>query len=273
MDADGSEVATGPSRSEELRMREEPSAEGSRCFCELAADPARLETLYDALRDFCHTFRNRLNLIQLSLFLARKSETVCPARWDELDAQYRAVERLMDQFQTLCRPLQLQTVRMDLRHLLDDRFPVWSAWLGSRGIGLEIEPPAAPLVVDFDPSRLGLGLDALARWRAEEAPGGSLVRLNWSGLNGQIKLNWDEIAPPDSSPDSKSVIPLALLTRMISAHSGRIALGEPPGLRIEMAWPVTLVPEPTRPANAPGPSRGVGRKPSIAPLATSLAGC
>lgn len=253
-------------------MREEPSWEGSSSLCELAADPARLEALYEDLREFCHTFRNRLNLIQLSLYLARKSEGGCPERWDDLDGHYRAVERLMDQFQTLCRPMELMPVSMDLRHLLDDRVPAWSSWFGKSGISLEIQPPMAPAVVDFDPSRLGQGLDALARWRADEAPAGSIIRLAWSATGGRIQVRWDEPAPMDSGVELATIVPLALLTRVIAAHRGTIDLGAQPGLRIEMTWPIGLSVESGRSTIAAGRARGAFRASSVSTLAPSLTG-
>lgn len=258
----------GPDLYGVLRMTKGPASDGPGDLFEIATDPARVEALGEGLREFCHAFRNRLNLIQLSLHLARKAVEPDDDRWDALEGHYRAIERSMDQIQTLCRPIELRPVRLDLRLLLEDRRPVWTSWLGRRGIALELQPAASPIVADFDPSRLGPALDALVGWRSEVAPGGTTVRLAWSAFAGRVHLCWDEEGLEGSGPASTSSLPLALLARVIAVHRGTIERQTRAGFRIEMAWPLAI-----NAAQAPAArSRAAGQATVTVPLAPSLAG-
>jgi len=60
---------------------------------QIASDPIRVAALHGLVGDFCHLLRNRLNSLQMSLYLARRDDaTVEPEVWNELDRQYRAAE-------------------------------------------------------------------------------------------------------------------------------------------------------------------------------------
>src|SRR5689334_2037426 len=86
----------------------------------VAAHPARIKGLHHILSEFCHLFRNKLNCMRLSLYLAkRQAPPDMVTRWAELEARYREVEQFLDQLQLICRPMPLKPMSLDLGQFLE----------------------------------------------------------------------------------------------------------------------------------------------------------
>src|SRR5262249_53578263 len=133
----------------------------------ITTDSARIDALYQILGEYCHLFRNRLNSLKLSLYLARRpAADGLETRWCELDRKYLDIEHLVERLQMICRPIRLDLVTFALGSLLEERRPIWSEWMVRRNLGLELRRPEQPAVGQFDPHRLITALDALVEWRS-----------------------------------------------------------------------------------------------------------
>jgi hypothetical protein len=214
----------------------------------VAGDPERIKALHGILGDFCHVFRNRINGIKLSLFLARRQEQgPAGTAWDDLESRYRAVEQLIEHVQWICRPLPLRPVRLSLCDLIAERAPCWTRTLEGRGRRLVLQPPGEASVGEFDPSRLSQGLNEFVAWRARAEPGGTAVLLRWGVDGGELTMEWDD---PDSlTPDLAARCPgappplaLPILARVMTAHGGRLTLEPGRGLRVRCQWPAEVSP-------------------------------
>jgi hypothetical protein len=236
----------------------------------IASDPSRIDTLHRILDRYFHRFRNRLNSMKLSLYLAKKQAAEGDiARWAELEARYRVIEQFLDQVQTLCRPIHLNPIRESLGKLLEERLPAWVQWHVDRGRRLEVTRPDGPAVGSFDPSRLGQAVDALVAWRAEVGDPETPAHLSWWEDGGSLHLSWAESGsgrPAHGAPSHRcSSLALPLLARVVTAHGGTLDISEREGLRFLLRWPAnpahprTRVDDgarPTRPGPAsPGASR------------------
>ena len=145
---------------------------------EIAADPSRVAALHGLVGSFCHLLRNRLNSLQMVLYLAQRDDLHgVPDSWDELNSAYRQAERAVELFQTVCRPLELMPIPTNLGAVLKDFLGRWSPRFEAAGRELvwELSGPDSPTWVD--PSRLNLGLDGVAAWRLARSEPGSVVRL------------------------------------------------------------------------------------------------
>lgn len=215
----------------------------ARSLISAVSDPGQLQELYAILGDFCHLFRNRLNSLKLSIYLAKRGGPL-PGNvgWADLERDYQQAEQLMEQLQIVCRPAPVSSMRLPLGMLLDDRRPVWSEWLAARGRRLDLEGPRKPAIGDYDPARLAQGLDALAAWRSEAGEPGTAVLVRWRAESDQLQMEWEE--PNAKSPgrgkeeSSAASLALPLLARVMADHRGSLALAPGSGLRLRLQWPL-----------------------------------
>lgn len=206
----------------------------------VASHPAQIKGLYQILGEFCHLFRNKLNCMRLSLYLAKRQAAPGSAeRWADLEAKYRDVEQFLDQLQLICRPMPLTPITLELGRYLEERRPTWERWLKEGGRRLILVPPVPESVAIFDPNRLIQALDALMAWRAGEGRAGSLIRLTWQTREGQTQLDWEEPEGPGPSLVwSSNSLALPIAVRIMTAHGGSLELSESLGLRMCLRWPV-----------------------------------
>lgn len=251
-------------------MRPAPPNVGSadqlaRALARVAGDPAQTETLYATFGGFCHEFRNGLNSLSMSLYLARRaSGPEWDDVWSALEPRYTLVERFIDRFQLVCRPLRLTPVRLTLQALFDDRFDAWSTLLGARGRRLVVEPLGTSAPGAFDPMRLGSAFDDLVALRAEQGPRSTDLRVRWSTSEQGFRVDWDEPAAtpprpdgahdksepktPDSpqpqETDALAALTVPLLARVMTAHGGTLQTDESDGWRLTLCWPLDAQPTP-----------------------------
>jgi hypothetical protein len=210
----------------------------------IAADPPRVERLYQVLERYCHRMRNRLNCLKMSLYLAKRLETADGlADWVELEARYRTLEQLMDELQAFYGTMALKPIRAPLGMLLDERRASWTQWLTARGRTLELLAPATPAIGEFDPTRLGQCLDALAAWRAEVGPPGTAVRLRWWADNDHLHLLWEEPGVPlqpetGARDDRLASLALPMVARVVAAHRGTLDISPRHEVRLCLCWPI-----------------------------------
>lgn len=215
----------------------------SRALLEIIAHPERLRTLHRALGEFCHEFRNRLNSLNLALYITRRSALDPGAdTWQRLEREYREVERFIELFQTICRPMRLTPVKFALGTVLKDRLATWADWLAAGGRRLETEPPHGSAVGCFDPIRLLQGLDAFASWRSQAGQPGMPVRLAWWEREQHLHLRWVEpgervTGGPHGRCERAACLALPLLARVMSAHGGTLDISDPNPLQVQLRWP------------------------------------
>ncbi len=238
------------------RPHEGPAEEGlSSSLLRIVQEPERVQCLRAALSDYCHRYRNALNGIKMSLYLfQREARGAVPDSLDDIEAIYRQIVRLFDHLQTIYRPMAMTMVRSTLDGLIHHQVPTWRSWFESRGLTVQLDPPESEVPADFDPAQLGIGLDALAAWRAESCAPATSTRIAWMARDGWIELRWEEIAsqhPRDRSdlagrtipPEGKSagrrldLLELPLLARIVAEHGGRIHRTPGEALRLVLDWP------------------------------------
>lgn len=235
-----------------------PVAEALASSLALAADdPFKADQLHTIFGKFCHDFRNLLNSLRMSLYLARRATGPDrEAAWLDLEPRYSIVERFIDRFHLICRPMNLSFVKLPLDVLFDDRKTAWSQLLLSRGRNLILVAPSGLTVGDFDPMRLGSGFDDLVAWRAVAGGPQTDLRVRWSTDARSFRVDWDE--PPCSKPlglddpsrenpppipleaDLLAALTLPLLTKIMSSHGGSLQTGGSDGdrWRLNLRWPL-----------------------------------
>jgi hypothetical protein len=121
-------------------------------------------------------------------------------------------------------------------------------------VALEFDPPDAPVVGEFDPAQLGVGLDAVASWRSESPDAGGLTRIGWGTRGDWIEVRWQEsgtrvgVEPPRRACASTwgprhagsrpvDVLAVPLLARIVAAHGGRLQHDGRAGFTMILQWP------------------------------------
>lgn len=223
-----------------------PANELTTSLFRIATDPVQTESLHKLLGAFCHQCRNVLNSMKLSLYLAKREHPpASPNFWSEFEPGYLAVEQFYDRLQAICRPMALTPIKASLELLIDDRRNAWVSAMGERQRSLAIVAPPEPAIGQFDPVRLGEGLDVFIHWRARVGPSNTPAELSWSCADGRFLLEWiEQGGGPTISSESQdggpAVLSLPFLARVISAHGGTLDLNFTQGLHLRIQWPVDL---------------------------------
>ena len=238
-----------------VRPHDGPVEDGlSSCLLRFVQSDGQIEQLREELSGFSHRCRNLLNGMKISLYLVQKTaEQPLPSSWTDVDENYRGIEQLFDQLQSIYRPLALTPIRATLGSLVQDRRRTWDDWFDSVDIPLLIGPPSHESVGEFDPMCLTLGLDAFVRWRAWAMPSDRQARLTWRTGDGQFHVRWEEKSRPEV-PNSKASssgaaaadcagtavrsLGLPLLARVMTAHHGSMEWSREPDFSVTLRWPL-----------------------------------
>jgi hypothetical protein len=238
-----------------LQPREDRVTEGfgPRAWREhVRGDPAALELGPRIMRQFSHRCRNSLSGIKLGLYLLKK-ELQDPSRsgWNDLGRRCDEIEKLFDRLDRIYQSTSLTLVRSPLGQLFAERLPMWRSRYPDWGHTIRLEPPEQDLAGDFDPSHLGLGLDAFVMWRAESGDSRE-PRLAWRTSEGQFQVSWQETpnraennharrspeSPPGCQPgDCTASLALLLLARVTADHGGEFENRNEPTLNMMIRWP------------------------------------
>jgi hypothetical protein len=212
------------------------------------------------LRHFSHRCRNTLSGIKLGLYALRKElEGHSPSRWTELGRTCDEIEKLFDGLQRIYQSTTLIVVRAPLRQLFAERLPVWRSHYAARGRTILVDSPDREPPGDFDPTHLGLGLDAFVAWRADSADARE-PRLAWRVTGGQFEISWQEspveahngqarserTSPGPSPTECPGSMALLLLARVAADHNGEVEAQSDPALEVTVRWPQfrDLIPKP-----------------------------
>jgi hypothetical protein len=221
----------------------------------LVLDEADTERLRGMLSAFLHRCRNLLSGMKMSLYLVRREAAgPLPCRWAEVEETYRSIECLLDRLQAIYRPVTLTPIRAKLGSLVADREGGWRESFRAAGAALEISPPREDRRGEFDPSYLGLGLDAFVAWRATSVSAGQTASLSWRTEGSEFDVSWRESPGPAACQDAGasqgpprsglcatlSSLGLPLLARMITAHRGILEWHGKPRFQVRFRWPMTL---------------------------------
>ena len=205
-------------------------------LCRLAADPSQAKALHDVIGDFCHIIRNRLNTLQIGLYLAKShSPATCPKVWEELASHSREAERRIALFQTVCRPMILRPITIGLDLVLNEFVNRWAPRFLARGVSLESPGLAIHEPSRIDPSRIGEGLDAVASWRLSEAKPGGTIQMHARAMKGWSRIEWSE--PLATEEPKRGGLPLAVFAKVAFAHGGGLTRETRDGLRLTIEWP------------------------------------
>lgn len=203
---------------------------------DLGNDPSPAMDLPGLIGDFCHLLRNRLNSLQMGLYIARRGTIPADREvWDELDRHYREAERVLDLFQTICRPIPLTPIPIDLEMVLKEFHSRWATRFEERGARIEIIIDDSDGPSRLDPSRLVKGLDSLASWRIEDAGRGVRLTLVGRVRQGTSRVEWIERG--SKRIDGAGGLPLATLASVAAAHGGTLKREDRDGWRVLVQWP------------------------------------
>lgn len=219
----------------------------ARTLLDMAADANRVARLHGSLGEFCHMIRNRLNSLKLSLYLARRaSHDLAADEWRAIDRDYQAIEQFLEQFQSICRPIRLNPIQLDVGIFLREKSQRWRGWLEDQGRTLELMGPEGPVRGIFDPSQIGIALDALMSWRSRESDPDAVTRLTWLPTGDDLTLMWAEVGRggvrKPSADDGRLSLALPLVARILNAHGGVLDVGRGDAFLLRLRWPLTAVP-------------------------------
>ena len=219
--------------------------------------PHRCDPLFDVdpgsrmLRKFSHHCRNSLSGIKLGLYLLRKDlQDTSSCRWSDLGRSYDEIEKLFDRLDRIYHSAPLTLVRSPLGQLFAERLRLWRSLHPNWAQTIRVEPPETDLAGDFDPSHLGLGLDAFVMWRASSGESREPC-LAWLTSGSQFQITWEEAShctesaacDPADSPrgyppsDCTGALALLLLARVAADHGGDFEIRHDPSLSALIRWP------------------------------------
>ncbi len=201
----------------------------------LAAEPEGVEALHDAFGDFCHLVRNRLNSLQIGVYLARTTADPRSSAWRDVDEQCRAAVQVIELFQSVCRPMTLHPITIGLDLVLRDFANRWSPKFEARGVALRLVCPPPDEPSRIDPTRIAQALDAFVAWRLEEAEAGSTVVITGRSCHTGSRIAWSEGEAAGNI--SRGALGLGLLSRVAALHGGRLVPTCGPELHVVVEWP------------------------------------
>jgi hypothetical protein len=229
----------------------EDGSRPSTCSPGPIGDPGNLDPGPRMLRHFSHRCRNTLSGIKLGVYLMKKElENQSPSRWTELGRTCDEIEKLFDRLQRIYQSTSLTVVRSPLGQLFAERLPVWRSHYAARGLTILVDSPERDSPGDFDPTHLGLGLDAFVAWRAESSDSRE-PRLGWRVTGGEFEISWQESpvkahngqgrsqcsSPGPSPTDCTGSMALLLLARVAADHNGELETSSDPSLEVTVRWP------------------------------------
>ena len=211
------------------------------------------------ISEYCHTLRNRLNSVSLSIYLARRGGSYSMEEGLQLDRAYRRIERLVDQFQWLCRPSEINLMALDLGLLLEDQRTIWEGLFFSHDCVLELAENSHCLEGLVDPCRVIRALDALVTWRSEVADPGILVVISCEIDEDEFLVTWSETkrvcGDSASNEEEAESLVLGILGRVMADHSGTLCLTGGDSFGLSLRWPTRARTDgnslPARPAARP----------------------
>jgi hypothetical protein len=220
-------------------------------------DAEKCDQLREILRGFSHRCRNSLNGMKLGMYLCKRESPGPPSPvWRDLEQTYELIERTLERLQLIYGEMNLTLIESNLGSMIAEREASWRRSFAERGKTLVIDHPSSDGPGQFDPTYLGLGLDALVVWRAEASPVRTRARLGWRCQDDQFLIQWHEekstprddrhaseppglTNPPERPQRQVDMLTLPLLSRIIRAHDGRLRTAPKSNPPLHINWPRT----------------------------------
>lgn len=216
-------------------------------------DNGRLDSLQQSLRGFNHRFRNLLNSLRMSFYLAKRSGFQADSgRWGEIDQAYREVEEFQTRLQTIYQAMPLTLIDGRFGALAAERESTWADWFRQNGNELVLNAPDPEMEGRFDPMYLGTALDGFIAWRAAAIPRGGRATLRWTTNGDGFAIDWSERAtastiepsgrarpPAETLPVTTASLSLPFLARVAVEHGGGLSWTREPDVEARIRWPLT----------------------------------
>lgn len=230
-------------------------------------DHGRLDSLQQSLRGFNHRFRNLLNSLRMSFYLAKRSGfQEGSRRWDEIDQAYKEVEEFQTRLQTIYQAMPLTLIDGRFGALAAERESIWVDWFRQNGNELVLNAPDPEMEGRFDPMYLGTALDGFIAWRAVAILRGGRATLRWTTNDEGFAIDWSERAgasmvepndparpPGESLSLTTASLSLPFLARVAAEHGGGLSWTREPDVEARIRWPLTA-PKPRTEKPRPTPT-------------------
>jgi signal transduction histidine kinase len=214
----------------------------------------RLAAMGELAAHVAHEIRNPLNTIHLTVQEMARDPALASGsreRAEDLRAETRRIEDIVQQFLDLARPRRPRRERLDLHHALAAAARAAEPAFRASDVALEVE--AEPVSASLDPNFVAEILDNLLRNAREASPPGGRVRLSLRRSGGDAIVTVDDQGPgvpPElrervfdlfyTTRTDGTGLGLSIVAQLTAAMGGGVRLDSAPGggARAIVHWPL-----------------------------------
>jgi PAS domain S-box-containing protein len=238
-----------------------------------------LATLAHELRNPLAPIRNGIEILRRGGAEPARVEAVVPVMERQMRHLVRLVDDLLDVSRITRDTLELRRKDTDLATVLRAAVEASRPMIDAHRHALSLQLPAAPVVLDADPTRLVQVFANLLNNAAKFTPDGGSIELAAACVDGEVRITVSDNGagiPAELLPrvfdlfvqSGRAIerdhgglgIGLAMVRRLVELHGGRAAIdsaGSDRGTRVTVTLPVAR--PGGAPASADGPPAGVAR--------------
>jgi hypothetical protein len=157
------------------------------------------------LSGYNHRARNALNGIVISMHLCfRKSPGPQPACWSGLELLYQQTMFIFDALQWWWRHISNSYITSSLNEFIEHQEAKWMPLLAAHGRRIITEPPAKPVLGQFNLELLGTIFDHIVLWRFKN--GTCDIRIQWYDDDDSVTVVFSEPWPSDAVSEESEAI-------------------------------------------------------------------